>query len=211
MQARRSGAIFYGRSRDFVAFERREAAPQPPSRAAVPLPVGTAVPTPPAPAAERERVQSAAEPSESADWKVDVAGGAYEISLPSKDKTLAVDADGTLVLYDGTPPANRGRFTFEPAGGCPTYPEVRPQTGDRSAARPSSGGSANEPTAQWLEFIGGRAHEGGRGTPTRPAALVNAGPRPTVPGRSREALPGNPWASTTRAAGPRSRLPTTSR
>ncbi|HVE67888.1 MAG TPA: Coagulation factor 5/8 type domain-containing protein, partial [Solirubrobacteraceae bacterium] len=69
----------------------------------------------------QNRVAAAAEPSENADWRVDVAGEAFKLVLPSRDRALAANAAGELVLVD---PAGAGRFTFERAQGCPEYPEV---------------------------------------------------------------------------------------
>ena len=89
MQATALGRyLFYGRSRDFVAFERSEAVPAPPVPATTVVPgvtvPGAAVPGAPAPVGERERVQSAAGPSETADWKVDVAGGPTRSACPRR-------------------------------------------------------------------------------------------------------------------------------
>ena len=99
--------LLYGAGRDFLGYGRG------------PLPVSP------------ERVQSQAAPSESADWTVDVADGAYVLRLG--DKTLGVQ-DGRLVLGNV-----QSRFGFEPADGCVDHPEA-PRRGTARSARGPAGG-----------------------------------------------------------------------
>ena len=65
-------------------------------------------------------VAPAAKASPAADWRVDDAGEAFTIALPSRNKALGVAA-GRLVLVDAPGAA---AFSFEPASGCAVYPEV---------------------------------------------------------------------------------------
>ena len=67
------------------------------------------------------RVVSASGASPSADWRIDeAASGRFKILLPSANRALAVGGGGELVLVD---PGAAGIFTFEPAQGCPAFPE----------------------------------------------------------------------------------------
>ena len=120
-------------------------------------------------------VQVAMNPGDSANWQVDDAGpGTFHISLPSAGKSLAVGADGRLVLSD-TPAA----FSFAPADGCATFPES-----DVSAVGDPSRGLHSFDEVRGLldghmhmmafEFLGGRAHCGRPWSPFgAPDALVD--------------------------------------
>jgi hypothetical protein len=105
-------------------------------------------------------VKTAGSPGPSSDWRVDVSGNAFKISLPSAGKVLALSGD-RLVLAD----SGAALFTFEPASGCAVYPEV--ETG--------ASGSPLRGKTPWgevkglidlhmhmmaFEFLGGRAHCG---------------------------------------------------
>ena len=108
------------------------------------------------------KVAAAAEPSDNADWRVDVDGEAFKLSLPALKKSLATNAAGELVLVDA---GGAGRFTFETAQGCPAYPEV-----DVSATGTPAGGPQSYGTTQGMleahmhlmawQFLGGRLHCG---------------------------------------------------
>jgi hypothetical protein len=104
-------------------------------------------------------VQPAGAPSPSADWRVDVSGNGFRISLPSAGKVLAVSGD-RLVLAD-----SGDTFTFEPTRGCAVYPEIET----------NASGSPLRGRTPWAEvrglidlhmhmmafdFLGGRVHCG---------------------------------------------------
>src|SRR4051794_30564787 len=105
-------------------------------------------------------VKPVGSPGPSSDWRVDVSGNAFKISLPSAGKVLALSGD-RLVLADSGP----ALFTFEKSSGCAVYPEV--ETG--------ATGSPLRGKTPWgevkglidlhmhmmaFEFLGGRAHCG---------------------------------------------------
>jgi microsomal dipeptidase-like Zn-dependent dipeptidase len=133
MQATELGQyLFYGRKRDFLT------------------------------AASSGAVQAADKPSDAADWRVEVDGDAFKVTLPSAGKALGVDGAGQLALVA---PAAAGRFAFEPAQGCPEYPEVqvnatgpilRPVTPYSELAGTLDG----HMHGMAFEFLGGRAHCG---------------------------------------------------
>ncbi len=110
--------LLYGKDREFLAYGSR-------APVEVPVPVPTSTPSiPPLPGAKSaqvgKRVQSEAAPSDSADWRIDGAGGAFTLTLPSENRALGVDGEGRLVLVD---PGSAARFSFSPADGCAVYPE----------------------------------------------------------------------------------------
>ena len=60
-----------------------------------------------------DRVQSAAAPSETADWRVNSAGGAFAVDLPAAGgQVLTVAGDGTVILRDRAAAGARGRWAF---------------------------------------------------------------------------------------------------
>jgi microsomal dipeptidase-like Zn-dependent dipeptidase len=133
MQATELGRyLFYGRKRDFLT------------------------------AASSGAVQAADKPSDAADWRVDVDGDAFKVTLPSAGKSLGVDGAGQLILVA---PAAAGQFTFEPAQGCPEFPEVQVN----ATGTPSGGPVPYSEVAGMLEshmhlmayeFLGGSVHCG---------------------------------------------------
>jgi hypothetical protein len=150
MQATALGRyLLYGRGRDFLALGSQEPVP------GVPLPIGAG-----------ERVESAATPSDRADWRVDVAGpGAFVVSLPPNGRVLAAGEGGALVLADRGAAGEAARFAFEPSDGCAVYPEA--ETG--ATGEPARGATAYGEVAGFLdahmhmmafEFLGGRIHCG---------------------------------------------------
>jgi microsomal dipeptidase-like Zn-dependent dipeptidase len=109
------------------------------------------------------QVKPAAAPSDSADWRVDVSGGAFRVTLPSAGgKALSVTGDGALVLGGS---GDAALFSFDSATGCATYPEVevnatgRPGTGSTSYTETSGLLDAHMHLTAY-EFLGGRAHCG---------------------------------------------------
>ena len=118
----------------------------------------------PVPGADpNEPVRSVAAPSPAADWRVDVADGAFAISLPASGRVLAVDASGRLIAAPRG--AGRSRFTFEPRSGCARYPEIEiGATGAPSRGASSWGAVSGLIDAHMhmmaFEFLGGRAHCG---------------------------------------------------
>ncbi|HEY1357402.1 MAG TPA: hypothetical protein VGF21_03765, partial [Thermoleophilaceae bacterium] len=108
-------------------------------------------------------VQHVAGASPSADWRVDVAGNAFKISLPSAGKVLAVSA-GQLVLADSGA-GDAAIFTFEPAHGCAVYPEVGTGASGRPLKSKTPWGAVKgiidlHMHMMAFEFLGGRAHCG---------------------------------------------------
>ena len=107
--------LFYGAKGDFMAAGAAGPLPGVPApQLPVPVPVPGADPNVP--------VRSVAAPSPAADWRVDVADGAFAISLPDSGRVLAVDTSGRLIAAPRG--AGRSRFAFEPRSGCAPYPEV---------------------------------------------------------------------------------------
>ena len=76
--------LLYGKDRDFLA----NGTPEPVDSLPLPLPAGS----------PGERIQAETAPSESADWHVNTADGAYLLSLGSTERVLAVGDGGTLDL-----------------------------------------------------------------------------------------------------------------
>jgi hypothetical protein len=108
-------------------------------------------------------VQHVAGAGPSADWRVDVAGSAFRISLPSAGKVLAVSA-GQLVLADSGA-GDSAIFTFEPASGCAVYPEIETGASGRPLRSKTTWGAVRgfidlHMHMMAFEFLGGRAHCG---------------------------------------------------
>jgi hypothetical protein len=92
MQATALGRyLFYGRKGDFMAAGARQTVPGVPVPPVPPVP---GLPLPVAAAAADDPVQSAAQPSPAADWRVDVAGGDFAISLPDSGRVSPSTARG---------------------------------------------------------------------------------------------------------------------
>lgn len=107
------------------------------------------------------RVRTASAPSDSAEWKVEVSGGAFRISLLANGgKVLGVSPSGDLGLGGS---GDSGLFSFETAGGCANYPEVelnvtgKPHTGSTPYTE-VSGLVDGHMHMMAYEFLGGRAH-----------------------------------------------------
>jgi hypothetical protein len=115
--------LLYGAKRDFLGVGKPIPLPVPSPTSPIPvpdLPVATTTQT-------GDRVQSAASPSETADWRVSQAGGDFVIDLPAvRGQVLTVAGDGTVIMRDRAAAGTRGRWAFVPRGGCPAYPEVYP-------------------------------------------------------------------------------------
>jgi hypothetical protein len=168
MQATALGRyLFYGHKGDFMAAAQHQALPVPGTPAPpVPtpgLPVPLPVPVPGAKAAADDPVMSATQASPAADWRVDVAGGAFQISLPADGRVLAVDQSGHLVA--GPRGTGRARFAFERRAGCLNYPEVEldvsgPVAHGASPWSEVSGLIDAHMHMMAFEFLGGRAHCG---------------------------------------------------
>jgi hypothetical protein len=147
MQATRLGSyLFYGRARDLMA------------------------------AGLLGGVNPATGAGPDADWRVDnAAGGAFTITLPSRNKALGVKL-GRLALVD---PGAATAFTFEPAQGCAVYPEVETSaTGTPFTSRTPWGEVKGmidlHLHAMAFEFLGGMAHCGRPWSPYgAPYALVD--------------------------------------
>jgi microsomal dipeptidase-like Zn-dependent dipeptidase len=145
--------LLYGKDRDFLAH-------------GLPEPVDNVVDLElPGGAAPVARIQAETAPSESGDWRVDVVGGAYVLTLPSADKVLAAGDGGALVLADRGSAGDRARFAFEPADGCAAYPEADTNvTGEPTRGATSFGEVSGFADAHMhmmaFEFLGGRVHCG---------------------------------------------------
>ncbi len=105
-------------------------------------------------------VKTDATASPAADWRVDDAGGAFKIVLPSAGKALTTGDGGKLVLGD---PASAGLFTFVQAAGCPGFPEVETS----ATGTPGTGPTPYGETRGYIdahmhmmafEFLGGSVH-----------------------------------------------------
>jgi hypothetical protein len=120
---------------------------------------------------ETGAVAPTAQPGPQGDWRVDVRGDAYTLTLAS-GRALATDAQGRPVVGDVP-----GAFTFAPAEGCATFPE---SDTDVSGA-PTRGGSPYGETSglleshlHWMAFeiFGGNAHCGRPWSPYGVAAAM---------------------------------------
>ncbi len=163
MQATTLGRyLLYGAKRDFMGVGK-------------PTPIPVATPTNPLPVPglpgstttqPGDRVQSAAAPSETADWRVNSAGDAFAVDLPAAGgQVLTVAGDGTIIMRDRGAAGERGRWAFVARGGCPEYPEIAlgvsgaPSVGSSpwSAVRGLIDGHMH---MMAFEFLGGRIHCG---------------------------------------------------
>jgi hypothetical protein len=105
-------------------------------------------------------VAAEAQPSPTADWKVDTADGdRFTLRLASTGRALAV-AGGRLVLGDTPTP-----LALRPSQGCPEYPEVEINaSGEPLRGRTGYGEVRGLVDAHMhmmaFEFLGGRAHCG---------------------------------------------------
>ncbi|HET9013810.1 MAG TPA: hypothetical protein VFN38_18425, partial [Gemmatimonadaceae bacterium] len=139
--------LFYGRAGDFLAAGSPEITDL--------LPVGS-----------KNRAASQATPNEAADWTVDTAAGAFQISLPyAGGKLLATSGDGQIVIADPSTAGDAALFAFEPSQGCATFPEVEVNaTGTPSRGATPFGEVRGLIDAHIhgmaFEFLGGRAHCG---------------------------------------------------
>lgn len=104
----------------------------------------------------------AAEPSPAADFRVDVADGAYRLTLPDA-------GDGTLVATDGGvalgAAGNESRFDFVKADGCAVYPEIETNVSGEPLKAPTSYGEVRGLIDLHMhhmayEFLGGSIHCG---------------------------------------------------
>ncbi len=142
--------LLYGRAGDFLALGEESVVPELPT-----LPVTT-----------RERIESAASPSDKADWRVDGAGGgAFVISLPPSGRVLSTSPGGEVVIADRGAAGNGALFTFEPADGCATYPEADVNATGEPAQGPTAFGEVSgfvdaHMHMMAFEFLGGRIHCG---------------------------------------------------
>ncbi len=112
---------------------------------------------------DNQGVRSDDTASPAADWRVEDAGDAFRIVLPSASKVLAPGPDGQLVLADPATAGEAARFTFVQASGCPGFPEV--ETG--ATGTPGTGPTPYGETRGYIdahmhmmafEFLGGKAH-----------------------------------------------------
>jgi hypothetical protein len=104
-------------------------------------------------------VESAAEPSDRAEWAVKQSGGGFTLTSIAAAKPLAVGGDGAVGL------AGDARFAFEPAKGCTDYPEVDVSAVGEPAGGPTSyGETAGLVDAHMhmmaFRFLGGAVHCG---------------------------------------------------
>jgi hypothetical protein len=109
-----------------------------------------------------DRVEAAPRPTAAADWRVEVDGDAFKLTLPSANRALATSSAGDLVLV-ATPQA--GRFTFQRAEGCPAFPEIDVNATGTPGGNPIGYGEVSgflEAHMHWMafEFLGGDAHCG---------------------------------------------------
>ena len=100
-------------------------------------------------------------PSPAADWRVDVDGDAYVLTLPNTGQALAADG-GKLVLVER---GKAGRFTFAGAEGCPEYPEVEANANGTPLAGATDFGEVRGLLDAHMhhmafEFLGGSIHCG---------------------------------------------------
>jgi hypothetical protein len=100
-----------------------------------------------------------------ADWSVEPSGGAFRLVRPDTGKVLVAGDGGRLALADAGSAGDRGRFTFERADGCSTFPEITTNaTGTPSRGETSFGETKGLVDAHMhlmaYEFIGGSVHCG---------------------------------------------------
>jgi hypothetical protein len=110
-------------------------------------------------------VAPAATPSDDSDWTVTEDGSAFRIVNEHAGRDLAVDAGGALVTVPGGSAGAAGRFSFDRATGCATYPEVEVNVegAPRTGSTPYSevvGLVEGHLHHMAFEFLGGGAHCG---------------------------------------------------
>ncbi|MEJ7786192.1 MAG: Coagulation factor 5/8 type domain-containing protein [Solirubrobacteraceae bacterium] len=110
-------------------------------------------------AGEDGSVAPAPEPSEQGDWRVDVRGRAFTLTLPS-GKALTADRSGKLSVAEAP-----GAFSFRRARGCAAYPESAADVTGRPSRGASPFGQVQgllETHLHWMAFesFGGNAHCG---------------------------------------------------
>ena len=101
--------------------------------------------------------------SPAADWRVDDAGSAFRIVLPSAGKVLAPGEGGKLVLADPAGAGDNALFTFVRAEGCPGFPEVETSATGTPGTGPTSYGETRGYIDAHMhmmayQFLGGKAH-----------------------------------------------------
>ncbi|HEU4481143.1 MAG TPA: hypothetical protein VFS18_04595, partial [Actinomycetota bacterium] len=109
-------------------------------------------------AADGDAVVAAAEPSDDADWAIKESDNGFSITLPSVERALTTDANGTLVMTEGA----GSLFGFELVDGCATYPEIEvnvegPVVGGQTPYQEVRGFVDAHLHMMAFEFLGGRA------------------------------------------------------
>jgi hypothetical protein len=106
-------------------------------------------------------VTSADAPDGTADWRVDVAGDAFRLTLPDAGgKALGVEGDSLrMVAGEGE------RFRFVAAEGCPEYPEIDISASGQTQRHPTALGEVRGTVDAHMhqmafEFLGGSVHCG---------------------------------------------------
>jgi microsomal dipeptidase-like Zn-dependent dipeptidase len=110
-------------------------------------------------------VAAAGEPSDDSDWTVNTDGKAFRITNEFAGRDLAVSAGGVLVTVPRGSAGPAGRFGFDAAAGCTTYPEVEVNVEGtpRRAKRATGGVSGFVETHMHhmaFEFLGTKVHCG---------------------------------------------------
>jgi hypothetical protein len=112
--------------------------------------------------ADGSAATAATSPSGDADWRLDDAGGdRFTLTLPESGQKLTVAGDGAVGATTGTGAA----FAFQPAGGCPTYPESEVNVTGTPYRAPtpyaeSKGLIETHLHGMAFEFLGGSVHCG---------------------------------------------------
>ena len=106
-----------------------------------------------------------AAPSNDADWTVQKSGGRFTITNTFAGKDLAVGPGGELIAVPAGTAGDSGLFSFEPAEGCPAYPEIETNVrGTPTEGSPFFGETQGLVEGHMhhmaFEFLGGRAHCG---------------------------------------------------
>ena len=109
-------------------------------------------------------VPSATAPSNATDLTVDGGAGTFTIVNGFNNRQLSVAGDDLATVAAGSA-GDGGRFSFHPADGCATYPEVEVNaTGEPARGTPSfgevSGFFEGHMHQMAFEFLGGKAHCG---------------------------------------------------
>src|SRR5688500_6955920 len=110
-----------------------------------------------------DRAAPQAQPTVTADWRVENAGDGFTLTLPSAGKALAVDGDGNLVVVDAAGAGDRGIFAFDAAEGCALFPEVETNVSGEPSKPASAFGELSGMIDAHMhmmafEFLGGSAH-----------------------------------------------------